>query len=68
MKEPLPEPSFEEAISKPTSKPFESKLIKEFEVFTPKENKFLPFKKPEKKVDPKKSTTFRRNQSKIEEI
>lgn len=67
MKEPLPEPTFEEVISKPTSKPFESKLIKEFEIYTPKENKFTPFKKPEKKEEKKKGATIRRAQPKAEE-
>ena len=36
MKEPLPAPTFDEVISKPTGKQFESKLIKEFSIWTPK--------------------------------
>lgn len=56
-KEPVPEPVFHEAITKQNSKAFESKILKEFSIFTPKD----PFKKIEKKeekkkVDPKKQT------------
>ena len=40
-KEPVPEPVFHEAIGKQSSKSFESKILREFSLYTPKD----PFKK-----------------------
>ena len=52
MKEPLPEPEFHEVVYKFTGKIFDSKLLKEFEIYTPKE-KYSPYKKPERSPDKK---------------
>lgn len=52
MKEPLPDPEYNEVVGKHSGKFFESKILKEFHIFTPKD-KYAPFKKPEKKEDKK---------------
>ena len=36
MKEPLPAPGFEEVVAKHSGKLFETKLLKEFAIYTPK--------------------------------
>jgi len=51
MKEPLPAPEFQEVVQRFTGKMFESKLLKEFEIYTPKEDKYSEYKKPEKKLE-----------------
>lgn len=66
MKEPLPEPFYEEVIIKSSSKPFESKISKEFEIYTPKD-KYIPCKKMEKKDDKKKTVLARKDKNKVVE-
>lgn len=50
LKEPVPDPVFHEGIAKASNKPFESKVLREFSIYTPKD----PFKKEEKKEEKKK--------------
>ena len=52
MTEPLPEPVFEEVINKHSGKTFESKIMKEFILLTPKD-KYIPYKKPDRREDKK---------------